>query len=220
MTPLEKALELDNTLPEVHSALADHKCWREWDWENAEKEYQEAIRLNPNYAGAHHGYSLLLCITGRLEEALSHMELAIELDPLNPSHYQFYGQILGANHRYDDAIAALHTALELNPNLGGLALGWMGLAYEAKGMYDEALAIYRETWADDVEAAAALEDGFAKAGYKGAARAVAELLEGRYARGEDIGARHISSIYQQAGDYELAIDWLEKAYEHHAPNMP
>ncbi len=153
MTPLEKALELDNTLADVHSALADHRCWREWDWENAEKEYQEALRLNPNYAGAHHGYSLLLCIMGRLGEALPHMELAIELDPLNPSHYSFYGQILGANHRYDDAIAALRTALEMNPNLGGLALGWMVWAYEAKGMYDEALAIARKMWADDAEAA-------------------------------------------------------------------
>ncbi|MFC2161843.1 protein kinase [Acidobacteriota bacterium] len=220
MTPLEKALELDNTLPEAHSTLADHRCWREWDWENAEKEYQEALRLNPNYAGAHHGYALFLCITGRPEEALPHMELAIEFDPLNPSHYQFYGQILGANHRYDDAIAALRTALELNPNLGGLALGWMGLAYKAKGMYDEALAIYREMWADDAEVAAAIEAGFEKAGYKGAARAVAGLLAERYARGENIGAQRISGIYKEAGDYELAIDWLEKAFENHEPNMP
>jgi len=220
MTPLEKALELDNTLAEAHSALADHRCWREWDWEGAEKECQEAIRLNPNYAGAHHGYALLLCITGRPEEALLHMELAIELDPLNPSHYQFYGQILGFNHRYDDAIAALRTALELNPNLGGLALGWMGLAYEAKGMYDEALAMYRESWGDDAEAAAALENGFEKNGYKGAARAVADLLVERYGTPEGMGAQMISNIYLQAGDYELAIDWLEKAYENHEPNMP
>ena len=220
MTPLEKALELDNLLPEAHSALGDHRCWREWDWEGAEKEYQEALRLNPNLADAHHGYSLLLCIMGRPEEALPHMELAIELDPLNPSNYLFYGQILGFNRRYDDAIAALRTALELNPNLGGLALGWMVGAYEAKGMYDEALAIAREMYADGAEAAAALEDGFEKDGLKGASRALANLFAERYGTPKHMGARVISSLYLQAGDYELAIDWLEKGYEDRDPGMP
>jgi tetratricopeptide (TPR) repeat protein len=158
MTPLEKALELDNTLEEAHSALADHRCWREWDWEGAEKEYQEALRLNPSYAGAHQGYSLLLCIMGRAEEALPHIELAVKLNPLEPMMHHFYAMVLIYHRRYDDAIAAYRAALEIAPNLGFTLSGLAG-APSTKGMYDEALAIYRRVYADDAELTNVLEDG-------------------------------------------------------------
>jgi pentatricopeptide repeat protein len=191
--------------------LAYSRYWYEWDWEGAEKEFQQALRLNPNLADAHVDYSLLLLIMRRPEEALTHMELAIELDPLVPMHYLWYGRVLNANHRYDDAIAAFRTAMEMTPNLG---LGGIGNAYAAKGMYDEALAIYRKMYADDAELTEALEDGFKKAGYKGAARAVADLMAERSA-----WRMGIANTYLSAGEYELAIDWYEKAYEEHDPNM-
>jgi tetratricopeptide (TPR) repeat protein len=216
-TLLEKALELDNTLALAHSGLAWSRGWYEWDWEGAEKAYQQALKLNPNHADIHVDYSIFLLIMGRPEEALPHMELAIELDPLVPLHYMWYGNVLVANHRYDDAISAFRTAGEMTPNLG---LEGIGVAYAAKGMYDEALAIFRRVYADDAEATAALEDGFKKAGYKGAARAVADLLAERHRRGEDIWVLNISGIYVAAGEYELAIDWLEKAYEDQSPSMP
>jgi len=220
-TPIEKALELDNTLADAHSALAAFRCFTEWDWEGAEKEFLQSFRLNPNDSGAHASYSHLLCIMGRKEEALPHIERAIELDPLSPSHYRFYGRILGANRRYDDAIAAFRTAMEMNPNQGRVALGLMIWAYEAKGMYDKAFALARKIWADDAEHTKALEDGFEKAGFKGSTRAVADLLAERYGKpGERVDVMGISGNYLDAGDYDLAIDWLEKAYEEHDPGMP
>jgi serine/threonine-protein kinase len=215
-TLLEKALELDNTLAIAHSGLAHSRGWYEWDWEGAEKEYQQALRLNPNHPDPHAGYANFLCIMGRPKEALPHIELAIELDPLVPTHYRLYCRVLGINHRYDDAIAAIRTAMEMTPNLHA-GLGHLGWAYEAKGMYDEALAIYRKMYADDAEYTKALEDGFKKAGFKGAARALADLMAEQY----ESGWRYdISNWYIRAGDYELAIDWYEKAYEDHDRNLP
>jgi TolB-like protein/predicted Ser/Thr protein kinase len=220
-TPLEKALELDKTLAEAHAMLAAYRCFTEWDWEGAEKEFQQALRLNPNHSFAHRVYSNLLCIMGRTEEALPHIELALELDPLNPLCYLFYGIVLEYHHRYDDAIVANRTALEIEPNLG-MALGGLAAALWAKGRYDEALAIYRKLSADDAELTMALEDGFKKAGHKGAARAVADLSAERYGKPgkSERAAWIISGTYQQAGDYDLAMDWLEKAYEDHDPGMP
>ncbi len=49
-------------------------------------------------------------------------------------------------------------------------------------MYDEQLAIYRKMYADDAELTTALEDGFEKAGYKGAYRAVADLMAEWYGK--------------------------------------
>ena len=219
-TAIEKALELDNTLADAHAALAASKCFHEWDWEGAEKEFQQALKLNPNLADAHASYSHLLCIMGRTEEALPHIELALELDPLNPLKYVFYGFVLTYNRRYDDAIAVGRTAREIEPK-NPFSLGGMAEELWAKGKYDEALAIYRKILADDAELTAALEDGFKKASYKGAARAVADLRAERYGKpGKSERAMTISGIYQQAGDYDLAIDWLEKAYEEHDPSLP
>jgi len=217
---IDKALEIDNTLAEAHETLASYRCWIEWDWEGAEKEFQEALRLNPNLTYAHHGYGYLLCIMGRIDEGLPYFERALELDPLNPYSYHFYGLALNYHDRYDDAIAAFRTALEIEPNLGA-SLGNLVATFFKKGMYDEALSISRKLSADDTEATKALEDGFEKASYKGAYRALADL------RAEQFGtpdqkerAWQIAGAYFQAGDYDLGLDWLEKAYEDHNISMP
>jgi len=219
-TPLEKALELDNTLADAHIELGGYRCFTEWDWESAEKELQQALRLNPNHAGAHYVYSHLLCIMGRTEEALPHSELALELDPLSPGNYLFYGIVLHYNRRYDDAIAAFRTVLEIEPNF---PFGLFNLAQMLgqKGTYDEQLAINRKILAYDAELTTALEDGFKKAGHKGAYRAVADLMVEWYGKPDkSVPAFMISSKYLDAGEYDLAIDWLEKAYEEHDPNLP
>jgi adenylate cyclase len=219
-TPLEKALELDNTLADAHAALAAHKCFHEWDWEGAEKEFQQALRLNPNLAGAHQVYSHLLCIMGRAKEALPHIERAVELDPLNPFIHHFHGMVLGFNFRPDDALAAFRTGLEIDPNFW-LAHSGVAEMLRFKGEHNEAIAIFRKLYADDAELTEALEDGFEEAGFKGAFRAVAELKAEWYGKpGKSVRAFDIADEYLKAGDSEEAIDWFEKAYEEHDPNMP
>jgi Tfp pilus assembly protein PilF len=52
-----RALEIDESLPEAHTALALIVQNYDWNWQTAEKEYGRAIELNPNYATAHHWYA-------------------------------------------------------------------------------------------------------------------------------------------------------------------
>jgi TolB-like protein/Tfp pilus assembly protein PilF/predicted Ser/Thr protein kinase len=218
---LEKALEIDNTQAEAHHVLAGTICWNEWDWEGAETEFQQALRLNPNLADAHAFYSHLLCIMGRTEEALPHIELALELDPLNPLYYGLYGVVLVYNRRFDEALAAARTSLDMVP---GHSVGRFALkdAFISKGMYDELMAHHRERFTKYPERAAALEDGFEKAGYKGAYRALGDLLVKLFGKPERgvIRAWDIARHYIVSGDHDLAIDWLEKAYEDYEPNLP
>jgi adenylate cyclase len=203
-----------------YELLGSYRCFAEWDWENAEKEFQQALRLNPNLADAHSVYSILLCFMGRTEEALPHIELALELDPLNPLLHIHYGGVLRSHRRYDDAIAAYRTALDMVPN-HGLILGNLAGVLGEKGMYDEQFAIYRRVYADDAELTKALEDGFEKAGYEGAYRALADLMAEWYGKpGKSVVAQAIAWNYLRADDYDLAIDWFEKAYEEHEPNLP
>src|SRR5712692_5618949 len=64
-----KALQIDETLAEAHTALALITENYDWDWQTAEKEYRRAIELNPNYATAHHWYAEYLTWLGRFDEA-------------------------------------------------------------------------------------------------------------------------------------------------------
>ena len=85
---------------------------------------------------------------------------------------------------------------------------------------NEQLALQRERIAHDPERVAAFERGLAEGGYEGAQRGIADVLAARYldsGRGHEVG---IALRYQDAGDNDRAIDWLEKAYEEHDPSLP
>jgi serine/threonine protein kinase/Flp pilus assembly protein TadD len=77
-----RALELDGDLAEAHAAMG-LLHFNEGEQERAEKEYLEAINLNPGYAYTYHWYSLLLSQTGRTDEARRQAEIAFELDPMS-----------------------------------------------------------------------------------------------------------------------------------------
>ncbi len=215
-----KALELDGTLAEVHYTLAGIRTWTDWDWEGGEAEYRRAIELNPNYPDPRTGLSHLLNILGRPEEAMAQIERALELDPLNALFRGFYAMDLMYARRYDDAIALLRDTLKNSPN-DPVALSTLRSAYHMKHMYAEALEAWKASYAarGDHEAEEALARGFKEAGYQGALRHVAEMLVARSATAY-VTPWQIGTLYTRAGRNDEALDWLEKAFQAHDPNMP
>ena len=161
-----KALELDSTLAEVHYGLAVIRGWMDWDWEGGEAEFRRALEINPNYAAARAGYSHLLMIMRRPEEARAQITRALELDPHNPSFQAFYGADLELLRRYDDAIVQYRNALRTTPNLTFAQKG-LFRAFHLKGMYAEALEELKKCYAalGDREAVEALERGYDEGGY-------------------------------------------------------
>src|SRR6185312_2363384 len=71
-----KALDLDDELAEAHTSLAYTTLLYDWDWVNAEKRFRKAIAVNPNYASAHHFYSICLMTAGRYKEAVAEIRRA------------------------------------------------------------------------------------------------------------------------------------------------
>src|SRR2546428_2147868 len=76
----EKALKLDDTVAEAHTALA-RVAQQEWDWAGAEREFRRAIELNPSYPLARIWYAMYLYAMQRFEEAVAQAERAQQLDP-------------------------------------------------------------------------------------------------------------------------------------------
>jgi len=88
-------------------------------------------------------------------------------------------------------------------------------------MHDEQLAIQRGRIALDSERLEAFERGLEEGGYQGAQRGIADVLAARYGKpGKWVfNAYGIVLRYIDAGETELAMDWLEKAFEEHDVNM-
>jgi TolB-like protein/Tfp pilus assembly protein PilF len=74
----QRALELDDTLADVHYTWACIKTWSDWDWEGGEQAFKRALELKPNHAEALVYYSNLLCYMDRMDEALAKAERAME----------------------------------------------------------------------------------------------------------------------------------------------
>jgi len=77
------ALQIDDGLAEAHNAMAMSLFCYDWDWPGAEKEFQRALALNPNYAQAHQWYGHFLRAMGRQNSARAEIKRAHELDPLS-----------------------------------------------------------------------------------------------------------------------------------------
>jgi len=77
-----KAVEVDQTLAEAHADLADVHFLYDWDWFEAEKEFQRAIQLSPSTVSAHSNYSAFLLAMGRPNEAMREAKLS----PWRPTH--------------------------------------------------------------------------------------------------------------------------------------
>jgi eukaryotic-like serine/threonine-protein kinase len=76
----ERALEIDDTTGDAHTALGFVMGSYDWNWYGAEKAFRRAIELNPGSSVAHHAYAMIcLAPLGRLDEALAEIEKAREV---------------------------------------------------------------------------------------------------------------------------------------------
>ena len=119
-----KALEIDPDLAEAHATLGlIHENL--WEWAAAEREFKRAIELKPNYATAHHWYSIYLQRKHRYDDALIEIKKAQALDPLSLIINTNVGYDLSLVGRKKDAIDQLHRTIELDPTFGWAHL-WLG----------------------------------------------------------------------------------------------
>jgi serine/threonine protein kinase/lipoprotein NlpI len=215
-----RALALDSSLAEIHYMIGVRKVWLEWNWEGAMRSLRKAIELNPNMAEAHAYFSHLLFMRKRPEEAMEHIGEALKLDPFNPLIQSLYAMDLMYARRYDEVIRLMRKTLEASP-MEPIALSTIRSAYHQKMMYDEALEAWRLSFEakGDHEAIQALNRGRAEGGYSGALRNVAEMLIER-SKTSYVTPWQVATLYTRAGMKEKALDWFEKAYEAHDPNMP
>ena len=209
----EKALKLDESLAEAHTALAMVKLAYDWEFPAAAREFQRALEIDPSYSDAHKMYSQYLAAMGRFEEALREIKRAQELDPLSLEKIAAIGEILYCQRQYDQAIAQYREALEMDPNSG--FVHWaLGRPLTAQGKYDEAIVEFQKAIplsGNSPDEPAELARAYALSGRRGQAQKILEELK-RRSEHNHVAPTVMAAIYGALGDKTQAFASLNKAF--------
>ena len=211
---IQRGLELDPKLAEIHVSDGWMKSCFDWDFAAAESAYQRAVELNPNYALAFLWRAGNLSWLGRVDEAIAQCRRGVEIDPLSPNAHAQLAWHLNFARRHDEAIAELRKALALDANFG-VALWVLGYSFVAQSRFDEAIATLeqaakisgRPAWVVGMLASA-----YAKSGRSEPALALlAEVLDP--ARQPNVRSFFGAQVYAALGKHDLAMEWLHKTFE-------
>jgi TolB-like protein/DNA-binding winged helix-turn-helix (wHTH) protein/tetratricopeptide (TPR) repeat protein len=211
------ALELDETLAEAHTTLAEAEHEYEWKWSDAEREFHRAIELDPNSAIAHKSYAEFLMHGARSAEAIREMERARDLDPLSLIVNTLVGFAYSNARQYDRAIEEYEKVIQLDPQFAP-AHYFLGGALTNVRQYDQALAHLQKARALTHGASlmsAGLARGYALAGRREQAQqSLRELqLRGMHHYVSPYG---LAQVYAALGDKSGALDMLDRAVNEHA----
>ena len=205
MAAAAKALEMDSSLPEAHTALAFARFVHDWDWPGAEEEFQIALKLNSNQAMTHCWYGLFLAALARFDEAIAETKTALALDPLSLVANTHLGWILYLSRNYDEALEQLNSTLDMDPNFA-MAHGYLGVLYFQKMRYREAQREFGKAFKSFGNPAVydALRECYTEARKGEPSRAVPGDLLSPYLR---------AIVQLSVGLKQHALESLERAYQ-------
>jgi serine/threonine-protein kinase len=215
---LQKAMGIDDTLPEIYASLGYIGLFHDWDRLQTESNFKKALELNPNDAMAQIWYSLSLAFDGRFDEAIRESKKAYNMEPLSLIINALYAGNYYLALRHDEALAHFAKTIELDPNFSLTYLYQSG-SFLAKRRFEEAIATHQKLVALTGNA----PFGYGYLGFDyGYSGRKAEALEALNRLEEFSKVRYVSPfykalIYDGLGDKDKALDSLDRAYEEREP---
>ena len=191
-----------------------------WNPAAASRAFAEALRLGPERAIIHHRLGLFLLSQRRFEEAESALRHAAALDPLSPIFATACALPLTARGVPQDAQKIYRTVIESEPSFYPVRF-YLGLALEAAGQHEEAIAEFRAALQisdTETEALPALAHTLARTGQTLEATAIAERLRAAAAQ-RFISPFFFAVVALGLGDYAEALRFLEEAVEQRAMRL-
>jgi tetratricopeptide (TPR) repeat protein len=125
MRAWEAAIELDPSLVSAWYAKAAglyQRVFNQWsddpgaDMQACREAAERCVSLDTNDSAAHEICGFERLVSGRLDDAISHLQRAVELNPSNAQARSELGQALVFSERIPEGIAELEEALGINPN--------------------------------------------------------------------------------------------------------
>jgi serine/threonine protein kinase/tetratricopeptide (TPR) repeat protein len=217
----DRALELSPSLAEALTARACVRAMYEWDWGNAEGDFERALLSDPNSSTAHQWYAMnLLVPLGRFNEARGHIKRARAADPISPVVSLGWGLIHYFERDFERAVAAYRELLERTPDFG-IAHFFLGQALLEAHRPDEAFSHLQLATAQAgaaPETMAMVGVAHATAGRVTEARAsLAALME--RSKTSYVSPVLLAQLHSALGDPAATLDALEKARDARATDL-
>jgi serine/threonine protein kinase/tetratricopeptide (TPR) repeat protein len=218
---VDKALALDEDLPEAHNARAV-VAYDSWDFRMADREFARAVELRPGYAACHNTYGQLLSWLGRFDQARQHLEEARALDPFSPWNDVNGGAWWFSQGRYERAIEEWEGARRGNPTLWILpwAIGdghlCLGRPREGVTAIEAAVALLPERTAAVL---GTLGLAYGLAGRREDALRIRDELE-KASQAHYVPPTYRACVASGVGRMDEAFQLLDRALEERTPNLP
>ncbi len=224
-TAARKALELDSSFAEAHTALALVNHHYHWKWEEAEAGYELALELNPDHADTHLWHSWLLLALGRRDAAFDEIEQTMSIVQETDPHRLVAVHTTRAaayyfGREYRRAVDECEKAKQLDPEYSMLHF-IAGRAYMRLNDHAKAIAHLKQARTETGEMPlmdAALGLAYAVSGKKAETLKLAEAFKAA-AKKRYIPPTYFGMLFAGLGDKDKAMMWLEKAYEDRADGL-
>ena len=216
---LNKAIELDPDLSDSHYLFGLIAHVMEWNWEKSEREFLKALAINPSDAVSRIFYAQLLMVLQRNDEALTQGKLAMSLDPLNPVMKWWYSALLSGIGDCKTPLAIMEEIVAADPE-NYMANGVIELAAFQCKEYDKVIKAVRYSLPFPIE-----EDTFKEIeriyGEHGIVSAYEEIMKQMeaFASSNPIPPMDMAMRYIMANQLDKAMDWIEKGFEMHDPQI-
>jgi TolB-like protein/Tfp pilus assembly protein PilF len=210
-----RAIELDDSIADAYDLLGIYEVWYGLDWAACEKNFKRAIELGS--PSAHGGYGFYLLATGKIDEAVSELNLNKTLNPLNLNANTNAAMGYACARRYDEAIEQARRTIELDPNhWGGYQI--LGLALAQKRQFPEAITALEKAHSLDSnpDITGYLGYVYAMSGDAASAHRIIDELK-RPAKNPFVPSGSIAFIYAGLNDKDKAFEFLTRRCERIIP---
>ena len=214
--PAEKALAnaiiLDPNHTDVHR-LRGAINFLNWNYEEAEEGFKNAILADPKNLNARHWYSLWHVAMNDFKAAVAQHDTISKYD-VHEQHLIGTASIHYFQYQFEDMIHLMDKELLKNPDVPW-GYDWLGMAYNGLKQHDKSIETYLKAFElsdGTVEVGGGLGHALADGGYT----KEAEMIANHYAEAAKtkyLPAVQRSFIHIGLKDYDTALDLLEQAHD-------
>jgi len=210
LAALQAARNLEPESPESLTHLASVRFYYDWNWNEADSLYRQALALGPSSALARERYARFLAAQGRINEAV---DTASEVERLNPiaASTRALGFILYYAGRYEEALAQYRALLAVSPNSTRAWFGY-GRFLAETGDYERALEALRRATAKDppIIYLAEIPRTYAAAGRPAEARAFLAKMPTGWEETAPASAAYVAAAL---GDRDASFRLIDRAID-------
>ena len=148
------AVAMKPSVPNLHYSLG-HLLWKDLKTDEARKELESELKINPRHAGALHDLGTTYLLEHQPEKALAYLDRAFEVEPADPDIHRDLGTAYADLHEYAKAESEFKAAIPGDQD--GSVHYKLARVYQAQGKKESAAREFEISTSMNSESHAKLE---------------------------------------------------------------